>query len=166
MKLILTEKQIEILNLINGKNTDGSLLDLTQLRNSLSYTASKQAILASINSLVGRSLIERTAKVVRNSKICTTLAVTSDGEALLSAYTATRSYPIEDFEIDSGLLNNIEDFDLSLLDNIEDLNFELSKLDFDFPDIDMSMLEEMCKQEIALPDIDSTLAEMDKILSI
>ena len=131
MERALTEKQIEITGLINGKNTDGTLLDLTQLRNRLSYVASKQAILGSINHLVKRGLIERVARVKRNGKIYTTLAITSDGEALLSAYTATVSYPVEDFDID-----------LSLLGNIEDLNFDLSKLDFDFPDIDMNMFTE------------------------
>lgn len=85
MRTTLTDKQIEILRLVSTKNVDGSMLDLTQLRNALSYTASKQAILSSVKHLIERSLIERTAKIVRKGYVYTTLSITGDGEHILRA---------------------------------------------------------------------------------
>lgn len=82
----LTSKQIEILQKVESCNLDGSLVDLTQLRQSLSYTATKQAVLCSINHLAKRGLIVRMGKESRNGSLCTTLAITSDGKALISAY--------------------------------------------------------------------------------
>lgn len=67
-------------------NLDGSQIDLTQLRFSLSYTASKQAILCSVNHLTERDLIARVGRESRFGSVCTTLEITSTGRALLSAY--------------------------------------------------------------------------------
>lgn len=55
----LTPKQVEILKKIERGNLDGSLIDLTQLRQSLSYTATKQAVLCSVNHLAKRDLVGR-----------------------------------------------------------------------------------------------------------
>lgn len=82
----LTPKQIEILQKVESGNLDGSLIDLTQLRQSLTYTATKQAVLCSINHLAKRDLIERTGRESRNGSLCTTLALTSNGKALLNTY--------------------------------------------------------------------------------
>lgn len=71
---------------ITEGNLDGSQLDLTQLRHSLSYTASKQAVLCSVNHLAKRDLIARMGRESRNGSVCTTLKMTSTGEALLRAY--------------------------------------------------------------------------------
>lgn len=82
----LTPKQVEILQKVESGNLDGSLIDLTQLRQSLSYTVTKQAVLCSINHLAKRDLIERTGRETRNCSLCTLLAITSNGRALLEAY--------------------------------------------------------------------------------
>ena len=82
----LTPTQIEILQKVESGNLDGSLIDLTQLRQSLTYTATKQAVLCSINHLAKRDLIERTGRESRNGSLCTTLALTSNGKALLNTY--------------------------------------------------------------------------------
>ena len=82
----LTFKQVEILQRIERGNLDGSLIDLTQLRQSLSYTATKQAVLCSVNHLAKRDLIGRMGRESRNGSLCTTLAITSNGKAILNTY--------------------------------------------------------------------------------
>lgn len=82
----LTPKQVEILQRIERGNLDGSLIDLTQLRQSLSYTATKQAVLCSINHLSKRDLVGRMGRESRNGSLCTTLAITSNGKAILNTY--------------------------------------------------------------------------------
>lgn len=78
-------------------NLDGSQIDLTQLRYSLSYTATKQAILCSVNHLTERDLIARVGRESRLGSVCTTLEITSTGRALLSAYVPSlKSILIED----------------------------------------------------------------------
>lgn len=116
----LTPKQIEILQKIRDGNIDGSKIDLTQLRQSLSYTATKQAVLCSINHLAKRGLIARIGKEKRNGALCTILAITSNGGAFLSTYTPSSK---------SGL---IELADEPSLDTFEDLNLgEIEELNFD-----------------------------------
>lgn len=82
----LSSKQVEIMQKIQGKNPDGTLLDITQLRNSLSYTATKQAILCSVNYLVQRGLVERVARENRGGRLYTTIALTALGSAHLASY--------------------------------------------------------------------------------
>lgn len=82
----LSSKQIEIMQLIQAKNPDGSLLDITQLKNSLSYSASKQAILCSVNYLVKRGLVERIGRENRGGRLFTTIALTPLGSAHLASY--------------------------------------------------------------------------------
>ncbi|WP_425915140.1 hypothetical protein [Acinetobacter sp. TSRC1-2] len=104
----LTSKQIEILQKVESGNLDGSLIDLTQLKQSLSYTATKQAVLCSINHLAKRDLIERIGRESRNGSLCTTLTLTSNGKALLNTYAPSlKSVLIEADEQDFDKLDRI-----------------------------------------------------------
>ncbi|WDE15143.1 hypothetical protein KMZ14_10290 [Acinetobacter schindleri] len=104
----LTPKQIEILQRIESGNLDGSLIDLTQLRISLTYTATKQAVLCSVNHLAKRDLVGRMGRGSRNGSLCTMLAITANGKAILDAYTPSlKSVLIEADEEDSDELDEI-----------------------------------------------------------
>lgn len=96
----LTPKQIEIMQKIAERNLDSSHIDLTQLRQSLSYTASKQAILCSVNHLTERSLIARVGRESRLGSVCTTLEITSTGRALLSNYVPSLQSILVEYESD------------------------------------------------------------------
>lgn len=128
MRSLLSEKQLEIMRLIQAKSNDCSLLDLTQLRESLSYTASKQAILASVNHLIERGLIERTAKEKRNSRMFTTLRLTSIGDAVLASNNNAEH--CDDIESLCASMN-IDDIETALVfddDLIEKINAESKQI--------------------------------------
>lgn len=54
-----TEKQRQIMTLLVKGNPDGSFLDLDQLRDSLPYTPSKEALTWSIRYLIGHGVMEK-----------------------------------------------------------------------------------------------------------
>lgn len=104
----LTSKQVEILQKIERGNLDGSLIDLTQLRQSLTYIVTKQAVLCSVNHLVKRNLVGRMGRESRDGSLCTMLAITANGKAILDAYAPSlKSVLIEADEQDLEELDEI-----------------------------------------------------------
>jgi len=55
----LTEKQIEIISLIKRGNTDGTLLDIDQILERLSYMPTKQALQFSLRYIIKRGYIQK-----------------------------------------------------------------------------------------------------------
>lgn len=95
----LTSKQIEIMQKIKEGNADGSLIDITQLRHALSYAATKQAVLCSVNVLINRSLVARAARETRGGRVHTTVELTALGEAHIESYVKSlKSVLVEDEE--------------------------------------------------------------------
>ena len=86
---------------IKDGNPDGTAIDITQLRNGLSYVATKQAILCSVNVLAKRALIARKPREVRNGRNHTPLVLTELGGAYIDSYvTSLRSVLVEEEEIE------------------------------------------------------------------
>lgn len=77
----LTAKQVEILTVIVKCNTDGSFLDLDQLRDKLSYSPQKAAMQFSVRYMIAHGLIEKKPREVRRGASRRILAATSVGYA-------------------------------------------------------------------------------------
>lgn len=93
----LTSKQIEIMQKIKDGNADGSKIDITQLRLSLSYEATKQAVLCSVNVLINRSLVAHSGRETRKGRVYTTVELTALGRAHIESYVKSlKSVLIED----------------------------------------------------------------------
>lgn len=93
----LTSKQLEIMKKIMAGNPDGSKIDITQLRHSLSYAATKQAVLCSVNVLINRSLVAHSGRETRKGRVHTTIELTALGEAHIESYVKSlKSVLIED----------------------------------------------------------------------
>ena len=63
----LTAKQYEALHLIIKRNPDGTLLDIDQLKDRLTYKPTKAALQFTIRSLVKHKLIEKDNPVKRRA---------------------------------------------------------------------------------------------------
>lgn len=75
----LTQKQQEVLTLLDAGNADGSKLDLDQLLERLSYKPTKAAIQFTIRALIGHELIEKCGQEVRRDRMRVILGPTALG---------------------------------------------------------------------------------------
>lgn len=80
-----TEKQTEIMKLILGAVDHGSYITLASLREQLSYTPTKQAVLCSLNFLEGHGFLTKKYHGNRTMEIVPTAL----------AYSTFRSLPTE-----------------------------------------------------------------------
>lgn len=85
----LTDKQLEVLRVINEANPDGKPVDLDQLIERLSYKPSKAAIQFSIRALVGHELIEKAGQEIRRGRSRVLLVPTLLGQHFYRANTGS-----------------------------------------------------------------------------
>lgn len=86
----MTEKQIEILRRLCRGNTDGSFLDLDELRERLSYTPTKQSLQFSIRALIRHDMIEKKEREIRRGRRRVVLAPTAEAFRFLRARSAIK----------------------------------------------------------------------------
>ncbi len=82
----ISKKQIEVLKLIIRANPDGSLIDIDQLLERLSYKPTKQALQFTIRQLVGRKYIEKREPVVRRGSLRIVYTPTMSGMAVITGF--------------------------------------------------------------------------------
>lgn len=66
--MLLSVKQMELLDTIYKKNPDGSLVDLDQIITSQSYPTNKPSMQFIVRSMVGKKLIEKVGTEVREQR--------------------------------------------------------------------------------------------------
>lgn len=79
----LTLKQIELLNTIGARNSDGGAIDLDQLIERLSYKPTKQSIQFSIRALITHGLIQKDAPEKRRGRTRTVISLTESGRMMI-----------------------------------------------------------------------------------
>jgi competence protein ComGC len=72
-----TNKQIEILTVIKGGNTDSTDCSVYDIMDALSYEVKRDALLHSIKILTDNGYIERRDRVIRNGKSVRVFKVTT-----------------------------------------------------------------------------------------
>lgn len=95
----LTDKQLEVLRVIAEANTDGTLADLDEVIERVSYKPTKQAIQFSIRALVGHELIEKQGAEKRRGRNRVLLAVTPLGLHFHSANRPSLSATLVEEEV-------------------------------------------------------------------
>ncbi len=83
----LTPKQFEMLKLVVAGNDDGSMIDLDQLIERLSYRPSKQAIQFSIRAMIKHEMIEKCGMENRRERKRVLIGPTSLGRHMHAALT-------------------------------------------------------------------------------
>lgn len=86
----LTQKQIELLQVIGSKNNDGTEVDLDQIIERVSWHPKKDALQFSIRALMAHGLIKRLDSEKRRGRSHRLIALTDLG--LHFAASASRSY--------------------------------------------------------------------------
>jgi DNA-binding PadR family transcriptional regulator len=76
----LTNKQLQLINLLGKRNSDGSALDLDQISDGLPYKPSKQSLQFSIRALIAHGLIQKDAPVHRRGRMRCVISLTRNGE--------------------------------------------------------------------------------------
>lgn len=79
----LTLKQIELLNTIGRRNTDGGAVDLDQLIERLTYKPTKQSVQFSIRALIAHGLIQKDAPEKRRGRTRTLISLTEQGRVMI-----------------------------------------------------------------------------------
>ena len=84
---MLTPKQLSVLQAINRRNTDGSLLDVYQLMEVVGHTATRQAMMFTLGHLESHGLIEHAGSEVRrrqgSQRTMTLLQITEAGKQII-----------------------------------------------------------------------------------
>lgn len=95
----LTDKQLEVLRVIAEANTDGTLADLDEVIERVSYKPTKQAIQFSIRALIGHELIEKRGAEKRRGRNRVLLAATPLGVHFHSANRPSLSATLVEEEV-------------------------------------------------------------------
>lgn len=80
-----TKKQIEVLKIIIKANPDGSLVDLDQVLERVTYSPTKFAIQFTIRQLIKKGYIEKREPVVRRGSLRVIYNPTMQGLALITS---------------------------------------------------------------------------------
>lgn len=81
----LTQKQIELLLVVDAKNPDGTSTDLDQIIERLSYKPSKESIQFSIRAMINHGLIAKVGQENRRDRKRTIIAPTELGQLFAKA---------------------------------------------------------------------------------
>ena len=84
--MLLTPKQIELLSIVTKKNDDGSLTDLDEILERLSYKPTKDAVHFTIRSLIKHELIEKVGMEKRRDRKRVLIGATPLCEHYANAY--------------------------------------------------------------------------------
>lgn len=82
--LQLTSKQLELLRVVSGGNQDGSLVDMRQLLERLSYEPSRDSTQFVIRRLVGKGVLEKAEPERRDGARRACFKVTELGQKILN----------------------------------------------------------------------------------
>ena len=83
--MLLTFRMLLILDVIYRRNSDGSLVDLDQLIERVSYDVTKQAIQHSLRAMLEKGVIEKAGREKRRDRSRMTYRVTKLGHDLIRA---------------------------------------------------------------------------------
>lgn len=100
--MYLTAKQIEVIRVVAAGNPDGSVADLDEIIDRVSYKPTKQAIQFSIRALIEHGLIEKVGTDNRRGRRRTLIAATVLGQHFAAANKTSVASAI--LESDEGLL--------------------------------------------------------------
>jgi DNA-binding MarR family transcriptional regulator len=103
----LTTKQLEILRVVTSANVDGSLADLDEILERLSYKPTKEAIHFSIRALIAHGLIEKLGSEKRRGRRHVLIGITALGKHFVT--------PIRD---ESFVMTEAEYEDLEMLNSV------------------------------------------------
>jgi DNA-binding PadR family transcriptional regulator len=81
--MILTFRMLLILDVINRRNPDGSLVDLDQIIERVSYAVTKQAIQHTLRTMAEKEVIEKAGRLNRRDRSRMTYRVTKLGFQLI-----------------------------------------------------------------------------------
>ena len=79
----LTPKQVELLNIIQKANPDGTLIDMDELLERASYKPTKESMHFSIRALIVRGLIEKGDREKRRHAVRATFRILPLGQHMI-----------------------------------------------------------------------------------
>jgi len=111
----LTRKQINILEVILKGADNGDFIDLDEMMERLSYTASKQSIQLSVRILARRGLIDRKGTELRRGRNRAVLALTPQALKRFDSGTGEFDIILEGFEE----FEDVDDVDDLITDDLD-----------------------------------------------
>lgn len=101
--MYLTNKQLEMIAICAKPNEDGSVTDLDQILQRVSWKPTKNAIHFSIRALIARGLIEKLPREKRRGRVRTIIGATDLGKHFIGAGTASIVSSIEDDNLSENI---------------------------------------------------------------